>query len=145
MGLFAVFQVLYQTARLIRILIQRPAVRGLLAILLPFLLTGMTFFHLVEGMSWLDALYFSVVTLTSVGYGDFVPETAIGKIFTMLYIVLGIGLFIAFFTELAAAIAEDNPIHGTSLQRTNENDNRSQASQVSMERDHDSPPETKGR
>lgn len=60
------------------------------------LLTGTIFYHYAEGLRWLDALYFSVITLTTVGYGDFSPQTDIGKVFTIIYILVGIGIIFSF-------------------------------------------------
>lgn len=60
------------------------------------LLIGTVFYRLIEGLAWIDAFYFSVVTLTTVGYGDFTPETNIGKIFTSFYILTGIGIIFGF-------------------------------------------------
>ena len=40
----------------------------------------------------MDALYFSVTTLTTVGLGDLAPKTAPGKLFTVLYIFVGLGI-----------------------------------------------------
>jgi hypothetical protein len=57
---------------------------------------GMIFYHLVEGFSWVDAFYFCVTTLATVGYGDINPVTDIGKIFTSFYIFLGLGFILAF-------------------------------------------------
>ena len=51
-----------------------------------FIGLGTLICHFVEGWSWLDSLYFSVITLTTIGYGDFSPQTDLGKIFTLLYI-----------------------------------------------------------
>ncbi len=45
---------------------------------------GTTFYHFVEGWRWLDSLYFCVITLATVGYGDFSPRTDLGKVFTMI-------------------------------------------------------------
>ena len=42
--------------------------------------------------SFFDAIYWSTISLTSVGYGDIVPVTAMGKVITMLSSVLGISI-----------------------------------------------------
>ncbi len=78
-----------------------PQFRGLLVLVVVLLLSGMLFYHQVEGWSWLDALYFSLITLTTVGYGDFSPQTVAGKIFTMIYIVLGLGVLSSFILLVA--------------------------------------------
>lgn len=61
---------------------------------------GTIFYHFVEGWKWLDALYFSVVTLATVGYGDFTPKTDLGKTFTIVYILAGIAIIAAFAHSL---------------------------------------------
>jgi voltage-gated potassium channel len=38
----------------------------------------------------------------TVGYGDLVPETDLGKLFTVVYVLAGIGILVAFFTALAS-------------------------------------------
>lgn len=81
-----------------------PEYRGLWTLGTILMLSGMVFYHNIEGLRWLDALYFSFCTLTTIGYGDIVPKTDIGKIFTMIYALGGIGLFFAFintFSELS--------------------------------------------
>ncbi|MEO6109829.1 MAG: potassium channel family protein [Candidatus Saccharimonadales bacterium] len=54
------------------------------------LVTGIMFYHFVEKLSWLNATYFSVMTITTVGYGDISPTTDGGKIFTMGYVLVGL-------------------------------------------------------
>ena len=49
-------------------------------------------------------MYFSVVTIATVGYGDLAPQTAIGKIFTICYIFAGIGIFVSAVTAFAHAV-----------------------------------------
>ena len=57
---------------------------------------GTLFYHAFEHWSFLNSTYFSVVTLATVGYGDYVPTTPEGKIFTMIYIIVGIGILTTF-------------------------------------------------
>ncbi|WP_214701071.1 MULTISPECIES: potassium channel family protein [unclassified Exiguobacterium] len=63
-------------------------------------LSGTLFYAQFEAMRWLDALYFSVITLTTIGYGDFAPQTDIGKIFTIGYVLTGVGIMVGFITRV---------------------------------------------
>lgn len=74
--------------------------RVLLTLTAVTLLSGTIFYSTVEGLRVIDALYFSVVTLTTVGYGDFTPQTDFGKIFTIIYMFAGIGIIVGFVTKL---------------------------------------------
>lgn len=65
----------------------------ILSTLIVIVLTGTIFFHYVEEWSWLDSYFFTVVTLSTVGYGSLVPATAMGKIGTTVFIFLGLGVF----------------------------------------------------
>lgn len=51
-------------------------------------------FHYVEWWALFDSLYFIVVTMATIGYGDFVPVTNVGKAFAMFYAVMGVPLFV---------------------------------------------------
>jgi len=63
------------------------------------LLSGGTFgYSYIEGWNYLDSLYFTVVTVTTIGYGDIAPQTDIGKIFTIFFSFLGIGMTFYFLT-----------------------------------------------
>lgn len=53
---------------------------------------GVVFYRIVEKLSLVDAIYFCVITLTTVGYGDITPQTEIGKLFTSGYVLVGIGI-----------------------------------------------------
>jgi len=64
------------------------------------ILGGSTVYHYLEDWSWVDSVYFSVVTLTTVGFGDFAPKTDGGKIFTIFYIIIGIGIILSFINTL---------------------------------------------
>lgn len=60
---------------------------------------GTVVYHNLEGWRWLDSLYFSVITLATIGYGDFTPVTDAGKIFTIVYVFLGLGILVGFVTS----------------------------------------------
>jgi len=77
-----------------------PEYRDLLATTLIVLAMGTAVYHYLEGWSWLDSAYFSVITLTTVGYGDFSPQTDGGKAFTILYIVIGVGIILSFINTV---------------------------------------------
>ncbi len=64
------------------------------------ILAGSITYRYLEDWSWVDAIYFSVVTLTTVGFGDFAPQTDAGKIFTIFYIIVGIGIILSFINTL---------------------------------------------
>ena len=65
------------------------------------LLSGTLFYLTVEGWSAVDAFYFSVTTLTTVGLGDLTPATTFGKLFTVVYIFAGLGLIAGFINIVA--------------------------------------------
>lgn len=85
---------------------------AILTSLIVFMLsTGTAFYMSVEGWRLLDSLYFSVTTLTTLGYGDFAPKTDAGKIFTIFYVFIGVGTTVAFINVVARhAINRYNPI-----------------------------------
>ncbi|MBL4850640.1 MAG: potassium channel family protein [Planctomycetes bacterium] len=57
--------------------------------------------------SMFDGLYFAVVTLTTVGYGDLTPKTSLGQLVTMIMILTGVVIFPWQLTNLARALLED--------------------------------------
>jgi hypothetical protein len=100
---------------------REPQFRALLLLYGALLLVGTAFYVRAEGWSVLDALYFCVVTLATVGYGDVAPRTPLGKVFTIVYILVGAGVFVVLAAELAVGVIRlrdareaDQPGRGTS-------------------------------
>jgi hypothetical protein len=75
--------------------------RVLVYLVVLLLVGGTAFYSIVEGWSPLDAFYFSVTTLSTVGFGDLAPKTALGKLCTVIYIFVGLGIIGGFIDTLA--------------------------------------------
>ncbi len=73
-----------------------PEYREILVTSFIVLMIGTVAYHYLEGWSWVDSLYFSIITLTTIGYGDFAPQTDGGKLFTIIYIFMGLGMILSF-------------------------------------------------
>ena len=71
-----------------------------LAILLLVLtwLAGVVAYEYLEGWNWVDAIYFTSATMTTVGYGDVHPATDAGKLFTagFIWVSVSIGFYVIF-------------------------------------------------
>lgn len=81
--------------------IQKELLAGAIALAGVFL-TGTLWYRLVEGWSWEDAAYMTVITLATVGYGETRPLGARGRLFTIALILMGvvtIGYIVNRFTE----------------------------------------------
>ena len=68
--------------------------------------TSGVLFSLVEGVSLLDGLYWALVTMTTVGYGDIVPHTIYGKLIAILTILSGIAVYTATVSVAAGSLVE---------------------------------------
>lgn len=107
----------------------------LVASLALIILGGTIFFHYVEGWRWVDAYFFTVVTLSTVGYGELVPATDLGRIGTTIFIFVGLGVFAVVIQQFGAFTLRKreehtewlfarlgNHKHGDSLHPANEDD-----------------------
>ena len=82
-------------------------IRNLFYIVSSFVIVGTVFYRQVEDWSWVDSFYFSVMTLTTVGYGDLTPSTDSGKIFTTLFVFGGLGIVLTFLQTIAREQAKE--------------------------------------
>ncbi len=67
---------------------------------------GATGFYLIEGFSVLDSVYLATETVTTVGYGDIAPVTPAGRIFAILFMLIGGGTVLYSLTVLAQAVIQ---------------------------------------
>jgi voltage-gated potassium channel len=62
-----------------------------LIIIAALIAVGSVGFHVIEGWGLLESIYVTVMTLTTVGYGDFAPQSRTGMVFTMALVAVGVG------------------------------------------------------
>ncbi len=66
------------------------------------------FYTRIENWSIIDPLYFSVMTMVTIGYGDLVPTSDLSKIFTIIYTFLSTGTFVALSAKFVIIIIDKN-------------------------------------
>ena len=76
----------------------------LTALMIIFLIIGTYSYHILEGWDYIDSLYFSTVTLTTIGYGDLYPTNNASKLFTVFFILSGVGILLFALTVISSNI-----------------------------------------
>jgi voltage-gated potassium channel len=66
----------------------------LLALVFVLIIGGTIAYSKLEGWSFVDALYFSTVTMTTIGYGDLTPTTNASKLFTVFFVITGVAVML---------------------------------------------------
>ena len=78
-----------------------------IGILFFLLVAGTAGYKLLEGWTWLDALYMTVITFTTVGYQEVQPLSTPGRIFNIFLIVGGVAAMLYFLSALMSHIVEE--------------------------------------
>ena len=65
-------------------------------------------FQILEGKDVLTSLYWTVITMATIGYGDITPQTTTGKILAMMIAISGIAIYTAFASIIVDYITERN-------------------------------------
>src|SRR6185369_5012380 len=82
----------------------RARIRIVLLSVLAAIAFGTVAFHLLEGWSILDSLYVTVQTVTTVGFGDLTPRTLVGRAFSTVFMMLGVGIVLYALTSTVQTI-----------------------------------------
>ncbi|AWR94154.1 ion channel [Acidianus brierleyi] len=75
---------------------------------------GNTGHNFNENINLINAIYFTIITLSTVGYGDIVPLTPIAKMFVVTLIVFGMGAFLTALTSISSDLASKRILSLTS-------------------------------
>ncbi len=81
-------------------------VRFAFLLLILIFVVGTVGYHILEGWPFLEALYATVVTLGTVGYGDFYPKSNEGRIFAIFLIIFGVGTMAYTFAMIMESFME---------------------------------------
>ena len=68
-----------------------------IGLMLIAVLFGVLGYMIIEGYSFLEAIYMTTITVGGVGYGEVKPLSDAGRIFTIFLIVINLGLFHLFY------------------------------------------------
>jgi Ion channel len=64
------------------------------------LLIGAVLYSWLEGWSYLDSVYFVVITLSTIGYGDLTPTKPINKLLTIFFALNGVAILLMLFDQV---------------------------------------------
>lgn len=72
------------------------------------LVTGTVGFMFIEGYTFLEALYMTVITITTVGFTEVKPLSDGGRLFTIIFILLTFGVFTFYISQVASIFFDDD-------------------------------------
>lgn len=75
--------------------------------LLGWIAIGTFIFHRLEDWTRIQSFYFSVVTITTVGYGDLTPSSEASRLFTAIYILVGVSIGLVTLSLVGSEILEN--------------------------------------
>lgn len=76
-------------------------------------------FHLIEGWSLIDSLYMSVLTITTVGYGEVHPLSSTGRAFGIVFMLAGVGTAAYALSSTVQSIVQSELIEAFGVRRRN--------------------------
>lgn len=77
-------------------------------LLMLFMFGGAFVYTQLETWSYRESLYFCFVTLSTVGFGDYLPSSAVSKVFTIFYMLFGLGVCMLIIAVLTGIVAESH-------------------------------------
>ena len=78
-----------------------------LIVMIIYFTAGVAFYSTIEDMPFIRALYFCMITFTTVGFGDFSPSTTLCKLFTCLFVFIGLAIIANLISDLLDYIIEE--------------------------------------
>ena len=88
-----------------------------IVMIIAVLIVGTLGFHFIEGWPLLESAYVATQTVTTVGYGDITPQTHTGRIFSLIFMLLGVGTVLYGLTQIARSVIQSGIIEALSSRR----------------------------
>ena len=85
---------------------ERKAVQRAVILILAIFAVGTMGYRLIEGASWWDAFFMTVITITTVGFSEEIPLSEVGEAFTAVLLFAGFGLLLFLVTETSRSVLE---------------------------------------
>ncbi len=86
---------------------QRKLLIQVIFLVVTLITAGTLGYKLIEGLEWFDALYMTVITISTVGYGEVFPLSVAGRAWSIILILVGVfivGVIVGKFAELLTDI-----------------------------------------
>ena len=93
------------TLKLLKTLLTKIVTSGLILIIALFIY-GIVGSYFIMGLNPLDSIYYSIITMATVGYGDYIPTTGIQKIFATTLALGGVALLAYVFNIILTNVQE---------------------------------------
>lgn len=100
---------------------RRVRIYSTLVSLAIWLFVGSFVFHHFEDWTYFQSLYFSFISLTTIGLGDFYPKTLPGRAFLLIFAIIGLGLLAVFLSSLGEKMQETHKKLKKKIEQTSQN------------------------
>lgn len=81
-------------------------IRIIVSTLFALIVGGTFLFHWLEPFTWIQSFYFTVTTMTTVGYGDLTPSNDTTRLFVSFYILVAVSLYVSLITHFGSHYLE---------------------------------------
>lgn len=75
--------------------------------LIGWIALGTIVFRKLEGWTLIQSFYFSVVTITTVGFGDLTPSTEVSRLCTAIYILVGVSIGLVTLSSIGSEFIQE--------------------------------------